>query len=75
MQYLFARRLARFAAAGLLLASLSFVAGCKGDAKLSQQEVQQMKSGPPAEMPAEARASFQKAMQSQVPSAPTQNGP
>jgi len=59
----------RLTAACCLLASLPFVAGCKGDAQLSQQEVQQLKSGPPAEMPPEGRAAMQKA--SQAPPAQT----
>ena len=64
----------RLAASCCLLASLPFVAGCKGDAALSQEEVKQMKSGPPAQMPAEAQAAFQKAMQSPQPAPPAQNG-
>ena len=64
----------RLAAAGSLLASFSLIAGCKGDAALSQQEVSQLKSGPPQQMPAEAQAAFQKAMQSPPPAPPAQNG-
>jgi hypothetical protein len=68
------RRWIRLVGAICLLASSSLFAGCKGDGALSEQEVKQMKSGPPAQMPPEAQAAFQKAMQSPQPAPPAQNG-
>jgi hypothetical protein len=70
MQTAFARPWVRLAAASCLLASAVALGGCKGDSQLSKTEVQQMKSGPPAQMPPEAQAAFQKAMQSQAPGPP-----
>jgi hypothetical protein len=70
MQNAFARTWVRLAAAACLLASAAALGGCKGDSQLSKQDVQQMKSGPPAQMPTEAQAAFQKAMQSPPPAPP-----
>ncbi len=55
------RAAALVALGGLILAG-GLLAGCKGDAQLSNKEIEQFKSGPPKEMPPEAKAMFEKAM-------------
>ena len=62
MQYKFACLRIPLALSAVIAGSL-VLTGCKGGG-LSNQEVQQMKSGPPPEMPAEARAAMQRGMQS-----------
>lgn len=37
------------------------LAGCKSDAQFSQKEMQQLKEGPPKEMPPQARKMFEEA--------------
>lgn len=50
-----AKRLLQLGALAALLVGGGVLAGCKPDAQLSKQEVEQFKQGPPREMPAEAR--------------------
>ena len=69
MQFMFAG--GRLALAAILAGSLA-LAGCKGN-ELSKQEVKQMQSGPPAQMPPEAQAAMQRGMQS--PPGPPQQAP
>ncbi len=47
-------------AAGAVLFGGGLMTGCKRDAQLSDQELQQIKQGPPKEMPAEAAAAMRK---------------
>ncbi len=57
-----AKRLLALASICLLLLFGGLLAGCKGDAQLSNKEIEQFKSGPPKEIPPEAKAMFEKAM-------------
>ena len=62
------RRRTSLALTVLLAAAMPLFGGCKGS-EMSKQEVQQIKQGPPPEMPPEARAAMQRAMQSPPPQA------
>jgi len=62
MRICFLGRPSTLLAIGIFLAGGCLLAGCKGDAQFSDKEIQQMKQGPPKEMPPQARAMFEKAM-------------
>lgn len=65
MRHRFRWSLAALGAAAGLLA----LAGCSGGSQLSQQEMNQIKQGPPREMPPEARQMMERA-KAGVPAGP-----
>jgi hypothetical protein len=51
----------------LLLSGGQLLIGCSKDAEISKTEAEQIKQGPPKEMPAAAKAMFEKASKSGPP--------
>ncbi len=52
------------------VALVTLVGGCKSNSQFSEQELKQMKEGPPAEMPAEGRKMMQEMGNRRTPPPP-----
>jgi hypothetical protein len=57
----------RLPTVGALLIGSSLLVGCRGAAQFSSKEADQIKQGPPKEMPVQARQILEKARQNRPP--------
>ncbi len=77
MGFRFRQSMSRMLAVALLLTGGQLLIGCSKDAEVSKTEAEQMKKGPPKEMPAEGRAIMERAAKSGPPpqAGPPKTGP
>ena len=67
MGFRFCQSMSRLMALALILLAGQLLIGCSKDAEISKTEAQQIKEGPPKEMPAQGRAILDRASKSGPP--------